>query len=148
MGTPYRIEYTNNSQNVSIAGHSDGYPRDVILGEILVDLPTIKNNPKEYIADIAIESQDYYGRQIDEYGNHPFDYCYTVDVQNNTIKVTYAAHQGVSVTINPDNFTPETMGEDFDIMFDEVQYGFECVDQETLEMIESYGHKVIAPVEA
>ena len=139
MSTPYRIEYKGI---VSISGHSDGYPRDIIFGEILVDLPTIKTNPKSYIADIALEGQDYYGRQIDEYGNNPYEYLYVVDIENNTITVHYSFTKS-SVTINLDTFTPEHMTIDnFESMLDEVQYGLETIDNEIISMIESHGHKI------
>jgi hypothetical protein len=49
----------------------------------------------------------------------------------------------IKVTIDLTKFTPEVMGqENYEVMMDEVQYGFECIDEATLEMIESYGFVV------
>lgn len=140
MSTPYRIEYKDI---VSIAGHSDGYPKDVIFGEILIDLPTIKTNPDKYVAEIALEGEDYYGRQIDSYGNNPYEYLYIVDVENNTITVKYSNQPGVDVTINLDTFSPDVMGvDDYEVFLDDVQYGFECADIDNISVAESYGHKI------
>lgn len=115
MSTPYRIVWKGVT---AIAGGSDGYPRDVIQEEILKDIETVRTQPKVYIADIALEGEDYYGRRLDNYGNCPADYEYEVDLVANT--VTIIAYKG-RATLDLAIFDGE-LDEDF---WEDLTYGLE-----------------------
>ncbi len=147
MSTPYRIEYlttTKKTRKICVSDSHDGYPKDIITEIIPADLVRIKENEAQFITDIREESEDYYGRRLDPNGNCPFEYLYIVDVEKNTVTVTYPS-MGIDtkVVIELSKFTPEVMGiENYNEMMEEVQYGFECIDEATLEMIESYGFVV------
>ena len=146
MSTPYRVEYklSKKGQTICVADGHDGYPRDIITGVIVDDLKRIRTDYKQFKCDISDESQEYGGRQLDPRGNCPADYEYEVDVESNIVVVSYPSiDDKIKVTIDLTKFTPEVMGqENYEIMMDEVQYGFECIDEATLEMIESYGFVV------
>jgi hypothetical protein len=145
MSTPYRIEYNTGKRKISIAGGSDGYPRDIILGEILVDLPTIKANPKEYIADIAEEGEDYYGRRLDSYGNCPAEFEYQVDINPDDTFVTVVGYDGKIATISL-NVLEQMSDIDADELFDGLTHGFEEYDQTGIDYFEKMGHKIYSEI--
>jgi hypothetical protein len=141
MSTPYRIEYNTGKRKISIAGGSDGYPRDIIQGEILIDLPTIKTNPKEYIADIALEGEDYYGRRLDSYGNCPAEFEYQVDIKPDDTFVTVSGYDCKRATVSLNAL--EQMTEfDADEFYEGLTHGFDHFDQSGIEYYTEMGHTI------
>lgn len=90
MSTPYRIEYKGI---ISIANGYNGYPRDVLQEIIPYDLSAISNNKDKWLAELALEQNEYYGTKIDNYGEYPAEYTYIVESNNNNeFEVTIYNH--------------------------------------------------------
>jgi hypothetical protein len=139
MSTPYRIEYRGI---ISIANGHDGYPRDVLQEIIPHDLMAISNNKDKWLANLALEQDDYYGTKIDICGKYPAEYSYIVELnKNDEYEVTVYNYSTKIAMVNLTKLSEMPL-EKYDIMLDEIQYSCECMDIETRDMIESCGHKI------
>ena len=139
MSTPYRIKYKGI---ISIAKGYDGYPRDILQEIIPYDLVAISSNKDKWLAELALEQNHYYGTKIDIYGECPAEYSYIVEPnKNDEYKVT-VYHYNTKVAMVNISRMLEMSEEDYNIMMDEIQYVCECIDMETKDMIESFGHKI------
>ncbi|MCT7485685.1 hypothetical protein N5T98_03520 [Aliarcobacter cryaerophilus] len=143
MSTPYRIEYKGI---ISIANGYNGYPRDVLQEIIPYDLSAISNNKDKWLAELALEQNEYYGTKIDNYGEYPAEYTYIVESNNNNeFEVTIYNHSKKIAMINLAKLS-EMPANKYEIMIDEINYSCECLDVRTKDMIESFGHKIYVEV--
>ncbi len=143
MSTPYRIEYKGI---ISIANGYNGYPRDVLQEIIPYDLSAISNNKVKWLAELALEQNEYYGTKIDNYGEYPAEYTYIVESNNNNeFEVTIYNHSKKIAMINLAKLS-EMPANKYEIMIDEINYSCECLDVRTKDMIESFGHKIYVEV--
>lgn len=143
MSTPYRIEYKGI---ISIANGYNGYPRDVLQEIIPYDLSAISNNKDKWLAELALEQNEYYGTKIDNYGEYPAEYTYIVESNNNNeFEVTIYNHSKKIAMVNLAKLS-EMPADKYEIILDEIQYSCECLDIKTKDMIESFGHKIYVEV--
>ncbi len=143
MSTPYRIEYKGI---ISIANGYNGYPRDVLQEIIPYDLSAISNNKDKWLAELALEQNEYYGTKIDNYGEYPAEYTYIVESNNNNeFEVTIYNYSKKIAMINLAKLS-EMPANKYEIMIDEINYSCECLDVRTKDMIESFGHKIYVEV--
>lgn len=143
MSTPYRIEYKGI---ISIANGYNGYPRDVLQEIIPYDLSAISNNKDKWLAELALEQNEYYGTKIDNYEEYPAEYTYIVESNNNNeFEVTIYNHSKKIAMINLAKLS-EMPANKYEIMIDEINYSCECLDVRTKDMIESFGHKIYVEV--
>jgi len=143
MSTPYRIEYKGI---ISIANCSDGYPRDILQEVIPYDLKLISNNKDKWLANLALEQNDYYGTKIDIYAEYPAEYSYIVELNKNEEYEVTVYHYSKKIAMVNLKKLAQMPVEEYDIMLDEIQYSCECICIETKDMIESYGHKIYIEV--
>lgn len=139
MSTPYKIEYKGI---ITIANGWDGYPKDILESVIPYDLSAIIKNKDKWLAELALEQNDYYATKIDNYGEYPAEYFYVVEPnKNNDYEVTIY-HYSTKIAMVNITQAIRMPTEKYDIMIDEIQHNCECVDLETKNIIESYGHKI------
>lgn len=143
MSTPYRIEYTGV---ISVAGGYDGYPRDVLQEIIPYDLLAISDDKNKWLAELALEQNEYYGTKVDNCGEYPAEYSYIVDLNKNDEYEVNVFHFSAKIAmINMAKISK--MPEDkYEIMMNELNNNYECIDSETRNMIESYEHKIYVEV--
>lgn len=143
MSTPYRIEYKGI---ISIANSSNGYPRDILQEVIPYDLELISSNKDNWLANLALEQDDYYGTKIDISGEYPAEYSYIVELnKNEEYEVTIYNYSNKIAMVNLKNLVRMTV-EEYNIMFDEIQSSCKYINMETKDMIESYEHKIYIEV--
>jgi len=143
MSTPYRVEYKGI---ISIANGYDGYPRDVLQEIIPNDLLAISDDKNKWLAELALEQNEYYGTKIDNYGEYPAEYTYIVESNNNNeFEVTIYNHSKKIAMVNLAKLS-EMPADKYEIILDEIQYSCECLDIKTKDMIESFGHKIYVEV--
>jgi len=143
MSTPYRIEYKGI---ISIANYADWYPRDILQEVIPYDLKLISNNKDKWLANLALEQSDYYGNKIDAYGECPAEYSYIVKLNKNEEYEVTIYNFSIKIAMVNLKQLAQMPIEKYDIMLDEIQYSCECIDIETKDMIESYGHEIYIEV--
>ncbi len=143
MSTPYRIEY---KVIISIANGYDGYPRDVLQEIIPNDLFSISEDKNKWLAELALEQNDYYGTKIDNYGEYPAEYTYIVESnKNNEFEVIVYNYSRKIAMVNLAKLS-EMPENKYETMMNELNDNCECIDIETKNMIEAYEHKIYIEV--